>query len=364
MPAGLYVHVPFCSGKCPYCDFYSITALDLIPLWIEGLAREAALMAPLWPEPFDTLYLGGGSPSLLSDSELTALFEALSPLGVIKGSEATIEANPEDVTPEKAASWLSRGVNRISVGVQSFDVRWLHDSLNRRHTVEENYQAINAAAELGVSLSLDLIFGHAGQTPEEWAADLDKAANSWADHISAYGLTAAPSTLLGRALASGAAPKLPGEERSSELFMVTGEALAMRGFERYEVSNFARGGSVCRHNLKYWRREPYLGLGPSAHSFDGRRRWANASSVRRWAAALNRGERSLEFVEELTEQQIRLERIMLGLRLEEGLSVDLIEPSEKLTDLVENGFLTLVDSRLKPTPKGFMTADALAKLLA
>jgi oxygen-independent coproporphyrinogen-3 oxidase len=280
------------------------------------------------------------------------------------GFEATIEANPEDVTPQKAQFWKTLGLSRVSLGVQSFDPRWLNGSLSRSHTVGDNKEAIETIASAGLGLSLDLIFGHAGQTPQEWVAELDQAAATWADHVSAYLLTASPGTALGRALAEGAAPKLPGEALVSELFILAGEALGMRGFERYEVSNFARGGATCRHNLKYWRREPYLGLGPSAHSFDGRRRWANVPSVRRWSMALKGGRSPKDFVEELTPEQARLEEIMLGLRLAEGLDLEAVGESEALESLLRDGFLAKDGPRLKPSPKGFLAADAMARLLA
>ncbi|MDR2301357.1 MAG: radical SAM family heme chaperone HemW [Deltaproteobacteria bacterium] len=364
MLPGLYVHVPFCSRKCPYCDFYSISALDLIPLWLKALEKEAGFYAKSWPGPFETLYLGGGSPSLLTINDLKTLFETLEKFPLAENFEATIEANPEDVTEEKVKFWKTLGFNRVSLGVQSFNPQWLNASLSRNHTVADSKKAIDMVTSVGLSLSLDFIFAHPGQSPQEWAAELDQAAATWADHVSAYVLTPSPSTALGRALAAGIVPRLPGEELTSELFLLTGEALAMRGFERYEVSNFARGGAFCRHNLKYWHREPYLGLGPSAHSFDGQRRWANVSSVKRWAVALEAGRLPYEFIEELSPDQVRVEEIMLGLRLSEGLSRDLVKESETLSDLIKDGFLTPVGDKLKPSPKGMLMADGLAKILA
>ncbi|MDR2455251.1 MAG: radical SAM family heme chaperone HemW, partial [Deltaproteobacteria bacterium] len=333
MPSGLYVHVPFCSRKCPYCDFYSVGALDLIPSWLEGTAREAALAGPGFLDscgPFDTLYLGGGSPSLLTRADLRALLASLAPLlGAASLKEATIEANPDDVTADKALFWKEAGFTRVSLGAQSFDARWLHASLERSHTPAETFAAIEAVAKSGLNLSLDLIYGHPGQKPEEWAGDLDKAASGPARHISAYMLSAPPGTPLGRAVADGVV-KLPGEKMYAELFEVTGQALELRGFSRYEVSNHALEGFECLHNLKYWRREPYLGLGPSAHSFDGQRRLASVPSVRRWASALSRGERALAVSEVVTEEMARLEAVMLGLRMAEGLERSLVASSPKL----------------------------------
>jgi oxygen-independent coproporphyrinogen-3 oxidase len=379
MPAGLYVHVPFCVRKCPYCDFYSVSALDLVPAWLEGLAREAALLAPVFPGPFDTLYLGGGSPSLLPEEELRAVAAALGPLlGGLGGqggggsggppafgplAEATIEANPEDVSDERARSWAALGLGRVSLGVQSYDPRWLHGSLQRGHTPDDNQRAGETVQRAGLGLSLDLIYGHPGQGPDDWAADLDKAAAAGAEHVSAYILTASPGTPLGRAVEAKAL-RLPPEKALSDLFEVTGQALAMRGFALYEVSNHARAGAACRHNLKYWRRERYLGLGPSAHSFDGERRWSNTASVRRWAASLARGDRPLAMIETLAPEQVRLESIMLGLRLAEGLDRAVVGPSERLADLIGAGYLLEADGRLIPTVKGLLAADALARALA
>jgi oxygen-independent coproporphyrinogen-3 oxidase len=338
--------------------------LDSIDDWLRALEKEAQVYAKTWPGPFETLYLGGGSPSLLTINDLKTLFETLEKFPLAENFEATIEANPEDVTEEKVKFWKSLGLNRVSLGVQSFNPQWLNTSLSRNHTVEDNKKAMDLVASVGLNLSLDFIFAHAGQTPQEWTAELDQAAAGWADHVSAYVLTASPTTALGRALAAGVAPRLPGEELTSELFLLTGEALAMRGFERYEVSNFARGGAVCRHNLKYWHREAYLGLGPSAHSFDGQKRWANLSSVKRWAVALAAGRQPYEFIEELSPEQVRLEEILLGLRLSEGLAKDLVKESERLSDLIKDGFLIELGPRLKPTPKGMLMADGLARLLA
>ncbi|MDR1545775.1 MAG: radical SAM family heme chaperone HemW [Deltaproteobacteria bacterium] len=361
---GLYVHVPFCARKCPYCDFFSVSALELTPVYLKALAQEAARAAAFWRTPFDTLYIGGGSPSLLSRGDLKALKAALSPLELTPDAETTLEVNPEDADPDKMAFWADWGVTRLSLGAQTFDARFLAGSLGRTHLPADSFAAMEAAAAAGLSLSLDLIYGHAGQNPEDWAADLDKASASWAEHISAYALTPAPGTPLARALAERLVPRLLGEAASAELFALTAEALKIRGFERYEVSNFARGGAVCRHNLKYWRRTPYLGLGPSAHSFDGTRRWADEASVRRWAAALDRQDEPRSFVEEVTPEQARLEAIMLGLRLSEGFSASLLKPSQALEDFCAQGYLELEDELIKPTEKGLAVADFLARQLA
>ncbi|MDR2442520.1 MAG: radical SAM family heme chaperone HemW, partial [Deltaproteobacteria bacterium] len=353
LPSGLYVHVPFCPRKCPYCDFYSISALDLIPAWLDSLAKEAKASAIGWPDGFDTLYIGGGSPSVLTAMELKDLFKALSPLGLVAPIELTIEANPQDVSPDKVSLWADVGLNRVSLGIQSFDPRWLNASLERVHTLGDNLAAIEAIEKGGLKLSIDLIYAHPGQEPEEIVGDLDRAANSGAEHISAYVLTPAPGTPLGQAVSAGRL-RLPSERLVSEMFLLTGQALAIRGFEWYEVSNFARGGAVCQHNLKYWQRKPYLGLGPAAHSFDGRSRWSNISSVRRYISRINAGLKAYDMVEELSDAQARLEKIMLSLRLSQGLDADLIKPSSALEGFLRDGHLILENGFLKPTPKGLL----------
>jgi oxygen-independent coproporphyrinogen-3 oxidase len=338
--------------------------MELVPSWLEALKLEAARQASYWTSEFDSLYLGGGSPSLLSEGDLSVLNEAVRRFRFTRKAEVTLEANPEDVSREKAELWASWGVTRVSLGVQSFDDRFLAGSLGRTHLSSDNYRAIGDILDAGHNLSLDLIYGHPGQEPEDWAADLDKAAASGAKHISAYVLTAMPGTPLAKALAEGLAPKLPGEAKVSDLFLLTAEALKIRGFHRYEVSNFAKGGAECRHNLKYWRMAPYLGLGPAAHSFDGFKRWANLPSVRRWSSSLGRGQTAVDFVEDISPEQSRLERIMLGLRLTEGLEASLVTDLEKLESLIDEGYLMRQGHRIIPSEKGFLAADALARALA
>jgi oxygen-independent coproporphyrinogen-3 oxidase len=336
--------------------------LELIPSWLEGLAKEVELEAPAWPEGFDTVYFGGGSPSILSRLDLEGLFAALKPFRITADAEVTLEANPQDVTPDKVEQWHEFGINRISLGVQSFEPRWLNVSLERVHTPADNLTAIVALESRGLRLSLDMIYGHPAQEPEEWVGDLDRAAATGAEHISAYVLTPAPGTPLGRAVAERQL-RLPGEQLIAEMFLLTEQAMSIRGFSCYEVSNFARGGAVCRHNLKYWNRTPYLGLGPSAHSFDGRFRRANVASVRRWISQLSAGRLALEFTEEIDEEKARIERIMLGLRLTEGLDADLVKSSRALDGYLRDGYLHQEGGRLKPAPKGLLIADAIARSL-
>ncbi|MDR2934576.1 MAG: radical SAM family heme chaperone HemW [Candidatus Adiutrix sp.] len=357
---GLYVHVPFCARRCPYCDFYAVSALELLPRYVDGLAAEARLAAPAWPAPFETLYIGGGSPSILSREGLTGLLAALAPLDLSRLKEITLEANPEDVGPEQADLWAETGVTRLSLGVQSLDDRWLGEVLGRNHNPDQTLAAAALLKDRPFTLNFDLIYGLPLQAPADWGRDLTRTLELAPDHISTYSLTAAPGTALARSMEAGLLPPLPPPDQAAELFLLSGQVLAAAGFKRYEVSNFARPGFESRHNLKYWRRTPYLGLGPAAHSFDGRRRWANVSSVRRWASALSSGVRPLAFEEIPDEKAIRLEQVMLGLRLAEGLPEEALAAASRVDEFIASGHLTREAGRLRPTEKGFLVADRLA----
>jgi oxygen-independent coproporphyrinogen-3 oxidase len=357
---GLYVHVPFCARRCPYCDFYAVSALELLPRYVAGLGVEARQAAPSWPEPFETLYIGGGSPSLLSREGLTGLLAALAPLDLSRVREITLEVNPEAVSDQQADLWAEAGVTRLSLGVQTLDERWLGEVLGRGHDADQAREAAAILQDRPFALSIDLLYGLPSQAPADWGRDLTRALELSPAHLSAYSLTLEPGTPLARSIAAGLLSPLPPPDKTAELFLLSGQVLAAAGFERYEVSNFAKPGQESRHNLKYWRRTPYLGLGPAAHSFDGRRRWANVPSVRRWLSALTAGARPLAFEETPDEKAVRLEQVMLGLRLAEGLPAALLAGSPRLEEFIASGHLRLGEGRLHPTEKGLLVADRLA----
>ncbi len=357
---GLYIHFPFCTRRCPYCDFYSISALELIDRYVQALALEARQAAPKWREPFETLYIGGGSPSLLNREGLEALLKALEPLDLSQLQEITLEANPEDVSGQQALLWAEKGVTRLSLGLQTLDGRWLADVLGRVHSLDQSRRAVELLSGQSYALSFDLIYALPAQEPRDWVADLTRAAKLGPAHISTYSLTVEAATPLARSIAERLVPPPPPADAAAEFFLLSAEALAPLGFYRYEVSNFARPGHECRHNLKYWRRQPYLGLGPAAHSFDGQRRWANVASVRRWASALGSGSEPLDFCESIDERAAELESLMLGLRLTEGLPAASVPPSAKLDEYLASGHLTASEGRLRPTEKGLLIADRLA----
>lgn len=361
---GLYVHVPFCSGKCPYCDFYSLSAPSLIPKWLEGVTKEPDFYIDDF-KSFDTLYLGGGTPSSLSADVLSRLLESLHTSFTIKtGSEITIEANPEDVNHEWATSISSLGINRVSLGVQSFNDEELL-FLGRRHTSKDCVRAIELLREKGGStISIDLMYSLPGQKESDWLDNLNKALQFEPEHMSCYQLTIEPGTKFNRMLGEGAF-SLPDENDAQSFFIKTSEFLEENGYVHYEVSNFSRGmKNTSKHNTKYWDRTPYLGLGPSAHSYLDSKRWWNQRSVGKYREAILKGQRPVEDHEILTPGQTNLEEIYLGLRTHRGISAELVleqeHGREKLEKAVEAGLAVIKDGRIILTKKGLALADGMA----
>jgi putative oxygen-independent coproporphyrinogen III oxidase len=360
---GLYIHIPFCKSKCPYCDFYSITSSDLIPAYHTALDAEARLYRDHFAA-FDSLYLGGGTPSVLEGRQLATLMELVRRHFVLApDSEITLEANPDDLTPEKLRLFGDLGVNRLSLGAQSFDEAELR-FLERRHTAAQTEAALKLIRAAGfTNLGLDLIYGLPGQTASAWLQTLETALSFAPEHLSCYQLTLAADTPLGRMVAKGEV-RLPDEDTQREFFLRTGQFLTDQGYLHYEVANFAREDRYrCRHNRKYWTHVPYLGLGPSAHSFDGRRRWWNVSSVEQYGATLNAGEAPVAGAETLTPAQIRLETLYLGFRTREGVRLATIREhphgDAALTKLVQAGLVRVEHDRVVATPCGLVVADRL-----
>ena len=371
---GLYIHIPFCLSKCPYCDFYSSTSLSAFPHFLEGLFKEMEGYRGQFT-PFDTIYIGGGTPSLLNPQQLESIlvkartsFEFLS--NSERTPEVTIETNPADLNKVFLQSMRAIGINRINIGVQSFDDGVLH-FLGRRHSTEQAVSAIEASRDAGFSnLGLDLIYAVPGQNLYSWLDTLRKAIAFSPEHLSCYQLTLEAETRLGMRYRAGEF-SIPGEELQYQFFVKTSEFLENAGYLHYEVSNFARGREyTSRHNQKYWDHSPYLGLGPAAHSFRSNRRWWNPRSLERYLSAIGTGNLPLEDAETLTGDQLRLEAIYLGLRTKKGIDLrdfkdrhqyDLLaEKKETLSVLLENRLLTLQDGVLFPTREGLGVADRLA----
>jgi oxygen-independent coproporphyrinogen-3 oxidase len=362
--AGLYVHVPFCLRKCPYCDFASGTELALVADWLRAIKREMGFYGDFAPR-FDSLYLGGGTPSLLAADELASLVEALEDhFAFSPDTEITLEVNPDDVTPQSLQHYRELGINRLSLGVQSFDDRELA-FLGRRHDSSRSRRALAWAREAGfANLGLDLIYGLPGQIVEQWRRSLETALGFGPEHLSCYQLTIEAGTPLARRQAEGQFQRLS-EEAEREFFLFTSRFLEEAGYLHYEISNFARGNeNRSRHNRKYWNHTPYLGLGPGAHSFRDGRRWWNHRSLKDYCQTLNAGEAPVAGEEILTPEQTRLEALYLGLRTREGVDLNVLLKAQRgkigLQEMVKAGLAKVRDNRLIPTRKGLVVADRLA----
>jgi len=364
---GLYVHIPFCRTKCPYCGFYSITSLSLIEPWLTALENEVRLQKDGFG-PFETLYMGGGTPSVLGPRDLGRILEALvRHLDLSQCVEWTIECNPGDVTRDGAMALKAMGFNRVNLGVQSFDDEDL-TFLGRRHAAQEAVKAFETIRSAGFdNVGLDLVYGLPGQSQRAWLKNLRQAVELAPEHLSCYQLTIEKATVFSEMVEDGRLI-LPAESRLQRqmagLFLVTSRFLEGAGYIHYEVSNFARGETrVSRHNLKYWRHIPYLGLGPSAHSFRGATRWWNVRSMDQYLSLLRTGRSAVEGSEDLSHEQLTLESIALGLRTREGCPDGAISSGprvrQSLSMLMQSGLLVRRGHHIAPTRKGYLVADSL-----
>lgn len=356
----LYVHVPFCARRCSYCDF-SIAVRRKTPVaeYLDGLARELAVSGV--PPQLATVYLGGGTPSTLGGTGIAGLAALLgNPTGL---EEFTLEANPEDVTPESARAWLAAGVNRLSLGAQSFDdavLRWMH----RTHDSEAIGRAVHAARAAGASnLSLDLIFSLPEALARDWRHDLERAIALEPDHISLYGLTVEAATPVGRWVRRGQMVAAP-DARYEEEYLLAHELLGAAGYRFYEVSNAARPGREAIHNRAYWQLVPYLGVGPSAHSFDGvASRWWNEPAYTRWLERLASGDSPVVGREDLDQGQRAVEQLYLALRTTDGVALE-HPAAERLGPLaplwIRHGWAERTgDGRLRLSTLGWLRLDEL-----
>ena len=359
----LYLHVPFCLRRCSYCDF-SIAVRKRIPAeeYVDAIRRELAITGPFenLSGPLETIYFGGGTPSLLPALGVAAvLSEITRQAPVAREVEVTLEANPEDVTPDNAAVWRRAGVNRVSLGSQSFDDRvlqWMH----RSHDAARIGDAVRTLREAGIdNISLDLIFGLPAELHRAWARDLELAIALRPTHLSLYGLTVEARTPLARWISRGATT-VPEEDRYADEYLAAHAALGAADFEFYEVSNAARDGHRSRHNSAYWSGRPYRGLGPAAHSFDGRARRWNRSAWEAYREAVTAGSSPVESEEVLTDEQRDLEHVYLSLRTSAGLASSDV-PSGRRAVWVEKGWVTVQGARIRCTPEGWLRLDALVR---
>jgi oxygen-independent coproporphyrinogen-3 oxidase len=366
---GLYIHIPFCLRKCAYCGFYSITDRSLIPAFRSALRREMALY-PSWAASFDTLYIGGGTPSILPEGDLEGLITDIrTAFTIAADAEITVEANPADITESLLASLRRSGVNRLNIGIQSFndDILAL---LGRRHNQKQAEEAIAAARRAGTeNVGIDLIYGVPGQSMDVWLSTLRTAVALNPDHLSCYQLTLEEGTPLAERCSRGEVV-LPEEAVQADFFCNTSKFLEENGYLHYEVSNFARPGRESRHNRKYWNHVPYLGLGPAAHSFSGRERRWNLSSVDAYNGDLESGREPVESREILTDEQLRLEALFLGFRTRRGICLEtfkirygrdlLADKRDIIERLSVEGLVEIRDGFLRPTRAGMAVADSLA----
>ncbi|MEJ2866812.1 radical SAM family heme chaperone HemW [Actinomycetospora sp. OC33-EN08] len=337
-PFGVYVHVPFCATRCGYCDFNTYTASDLglssnddpasPASWLEGLRRELDLGARVLgaPPPADTVFLGGGTPSLLGAEGLTAVLDAVrSSFGLAPGAEVTTEANPESTTPGLLAAIADAGYTRLSLGMQS-DVDHVLAVLDRRHTPGAAVSVARAAIEAGLRhVNLDLIYGTPTETDDDLRRSLDAVLASGADHVSAYSLIVEDGTALARRVARGELP-MPDDDVLADRYEIVDDVLTGQGFGWYEVSNWARSTDArCRHNLGYWSGGDWWGAGPGAHSHVGGVRWWNVRHPARYSKQLAAGESPAEARELLTPADQHVEQVLLQLRTVDGLAVGVLD---------------------------------------
>lgn len=357
MSAGIYIHVPFCAVKCPYCDFYSERfSRAAVQEYADAVCRNlAALPADLHA---DTLYFGGGTPSLLPEAALRQIMDAAR-CRLDAHAEITLEANPLTATAQALAIWRTVGINRLSLGVQSFSAEILR-ILGRKHTSEQGLAAVHRAAAAGfVNLSVDLMLGLSAHTEALWQRELETACALPVTHISAYLLKIEDGTPFG-----SSPPQMLDDDAAAERYLQMHNVLTARGFSHYEISNFAKQGFESRHNCKYWRLEPYYGIGPAAHSCCGGKRYAVPRDL---SAFCTDALQTMELTEPHADTE--QERVMLGLRLKQGIRLDAVPQSRgKLLRRAKPlcpRYLTIGNDTLAMTPEGWLVSNAvLAHILA
>jgi oxygen-independent coproporphyrinogen-3 oxidase len=366
--AGLYIHIPFCASRCIYCGFYSTTRLDLRQQYVDALIRELVEVGQSKMSKDDsisTVYLGGGTPSQLTIPQLYQLLDAIYIYNKVEsGAEVTIEMNPDDVSVPYADTLRQLGINRVSMGAQTFDderLRWL----NRRHTVAQVGQAVTILRAAGIrNISIDLMYGFPDETIDDFVRDIDEVIKLDVEHISAYCLMIEEGTELYRRYGDKRVREYDDskEETERKMYELLIDKLTAAGYEHYEISNFARPGFRSRHNSSYWTGVPYIGLGAAAHSFDGHLRSWNVSDIQQYIAAVNRDER-LNEEEELSATDFYNERVMLGLRTCEGVDLSALSDDERnyciqeAQPFLSDDILLLTDNRLVLTRKGLFVSD-------
>ncbi|HVB56798.1 MAG TPA: radical SAM family heme chaperone HemW [Candidatus Acidoferrales bacterium] len=368
MNLGIYIQVPFCQTKCTYCNFHTgVVSRDRYEGYANAVCREIETAATPDGALADTIYVGGGTPSLLDPVDLTKILDSLRSRCGRDASEVTLEADPETISAEKARAWLAGGFNRVSMGAQSFSDRELQ-AAGRMHRRADIFRAAQLLRDAGMcNISMDLIAGLPHQTAESWQSSLDELLGIRPEHISIYLLEIDDGSRLGKeSLAGGtrySAGSIPSDDAMTDCYESGCARLAAEGYEHYEISNWALPGRRSRHNLKYWRREPYLGFGAGAHSFDGDRRWANVHDSAQYVARIEQGIAVREQNETITPEQALDEEFFLGLRQLDGIDLARIERDydtklrgrigalrTRIIGLRSQGLVELEGSRLRLAP--------------
>ena len=367
--AGLYIHIPFCASRCIYCGFYSTTHLNLRQQYVDAVCHEMELRNVLGDvtEPISTVYIGGGTPSQLTAAQLEQLFIYINKVYGNQAEEITIEANPDDVTPDFAATLSRLGINRVSMGAQTFDdarLRFLH----RRHTAAQVPIAVQRLRDAGIhNISVDLMYGFPNETLADWQHDIEAALALNVEHISAYCLMIEEGTVLYQwSMVNG--QWSINEELEREMYELLIDRLTGAGYEHYEISNFAKPGYRSRHNSSYWHDVPYIGLGAAAHSYDGTCRSWNVADIKKYIDAIKRGERPAE-CEVLDPDTHYNDRITTALRTSDGLDLTTLMEGHRRHCLHEaepflkNDLLKLTGSRLVLTRRGLFVSDMVMSQL-
>lgn len=374
-PVGLYIHIPFCETKCGYCDFFSVAMKDRDPLpLVTRITRELGTRLADGAHKVRTVFVGGGTPTVLPQDQLSRVLESLaSRVPMHDVEEFTVEANPATVDDDKAKLLVDCGVTRVSMGAQSFLPQELA-TLERLHSPDDIAPSVETLRRHHVpQINLDLIFGIPGQTPDTWTYSLRRAIELEPDHIACYGLTYEPATRLTAQRKAGRVTPCD-EQFEIEMYLSTIDTLADAGFEQYEISNFARPGCECLHNLIYWRNEPFIGVGPSAAGCLGGRRYKNIADVNGYVRLIDAQGHAEAESEAVDDVMLRTEMVMMQLRLVEGLSVEVFRDrtdadpltlfEAELSRFADLGLVTVSTSRIALTRSGRLVADAVIRDLA
>jgi oxygen-independent coproporphyrinogen-3 oxidase len=368
--AGLYIHIPFCRAKCSYCDFYSIADHDeQIPGFVTALIQEfihTDINTSEWT--IDTIFFGGGTPSLLSPNDLRRILDVARKKFHIDGlPEITLEANPGEAPKSKLIEFREAGINRLSIGAQSFNKDMLQ-FLTRIHLTEDILRTFEAARNSGFeNISCDVIYNIPGQSIDDWKKDLEKVVALGPEHVSAYSLIVEKGTPLFNEVQTGRV-RMPSESVSTKMILRTNEFLNNREYRQYEISNYALRGFECKHNIHYWKIDPYFGFGPSAHSFDGEKRWSNFSNLDKYISSIKNNRSPVQHTSVLTGLSLANEIIGFGMRMNAGFSINQLPIrfrtglSQKVESLNSDwaGMIIQENDRIRLSDRGLHFADALA----